>query len=93
MTGARAGLAIEPRKAKTRVPTLSKRRKAILPAALVASRREALRGLRPRHARNLRAREPGGPVAARARGLRAGRRGNAEAVIPGWTAAGSRISS
>jgi hypothetical protein len=32
-------------------------------------------------------------VPARLRGLRAGRRGNAEAVIPGWTGAGSRISS
>ena len=64
LAGARAGLAIEPRNEKPRVPTLSKGRKATLPAALLASRREALRGRRTRHVRNLRAREPGGPVAA-----------------------------
>jgi hypothetical protein len=37
----------------------------------------------PWHVRNLHAREPGEPVPVRPRGLRAGRLGNAEAVIPG----------
>ena len=93
LAGARAGRAIEPRKEQIGVPTLYKKRKATPLAALS----QAVRGPRvvrePGHVRNLRAREPGGPVPARLRGPRAGRRGNAAAVIPGWTGAGSRISS
>src|SRR6516225_7926912 len=66
-------------------------------ATPLAALSRAARGPRavrdPWHVRNLRAREPGGPVPARPRGLRAGRRGNAAAVSPGCTGAGSRISS
>jgi len=65
------------------VLTLSMKRKAILLAALA----RAVRGPRavwgPGHVRNLRAREPGEPVPACPRGLRAGRPGNAGAVILG----------
>ena len=81
LTGARAGRAIEPRNFRSGVPTRSRMWKAILPAALS----RAAGGLRavgePRHVRNLHAREPGEPVAARPPDQRAGRSGNAEAVI------------
>jgi hypothetical protein len=93
LAGARAGRAIEPRKEQSGVPTLCKKRKATSPAALSQAAGGPRVVKEPGHVRNLRAREPGGPVPARPRGLRAGRRGNAAAVIPGWTGAGSRISS
>jgi hypothetical protein len=81
LTGARAGRAIEPRNQHSGVPTLSKRRKATPPAALA----RAVGGPRavgePWHVRNLHVREPGEPVPARLADHRAGRSGNAEAVI------------
>jgi|SRR5882757_3700467 len=48
LAGVRVGRAIEPRNQHSGVPTLSKRRKAISPAALFASRWGTLRGLRTR---------------------------------------------
>jgi len=48
LTGVRVGRAIEPRNQSSGVPTLSKKRKAISPTALVASRRWTLRGPRTR---------------------------------------------
>ena len=70
-------------KSKSGVPTLSMRWKA---TPLVALAR-AIRGPRaveePGHVRNLRAREPGEPVPACLADHRAGRPGNAEAVILG----------
>ena len=83
LAGARAGRAIEPRKEQIGVPTLCKKRKATSPAALARAAGGPRVVREPGHVRNLRAREPGGPVPARPRGLRAGRRGNAAAVIPG----------
>ena len=83
LTGARIGRAIEPRNVSSGVLTLFARRKATSLAALSRAARGPRAVWEPGHVRNLRAREPGGPVPARPRGLRAGRRGNAEAVIPG----------
>ena len=81
LTGVRAGRAIEPRNQKSGVPTLSEKWKA---TSLVALSRAA-GGPRavgePWHARNLHAREPGDPGPARLADHRAGRSGNAEAVI------------
>jgi len=81
LTGARAGRAIEPRNFRFGVPTLSQRWKATLLVALS----RAVGGPRvvrePGHVRNLHAREPGEPVPARLADHRAGRSGNAEAVI------------
>jgi hypothetical protein len=91
LTGVRAGRAIEPRKEQTGVSTLCKKRKATPLAALSRAAGGPRVVREPGHVRNLRVREPGGPVPARPRGRRAGRRGNAAAVIPGWTGAGSRI--
>ena len=83
LTGARAGRAIEPRNTRFGVPTLFMKRKATPLAALS----RAVRGPRavrdPGHVRNLHAREPGEPVSARLAVCRAGRPGNAEAVILG----------
>ena len=64
LTGARAGRAIEPRNESIGVPTLSKRRKATLPAALsrVVGGPRAVE--EPWHVRNLQAREPGDPMLA-----------------------------
>jgi len=70
-------------KCQSGVPTLSMKRKATLLVALA----RAVSGLRavkePGHVRNLHAREPGEPVPARPADHRAGRSGNAEAVILG----------
>ncbi len=81
LTGARAGRAIEPRNHLSGVPTLFRWWKATPLAALT----RAVRGLRavkePGHVRNLHAREPGESAPARPADLRAGRSGNAEAVI------------
>jgi hypothetical protein len=76
LTGARAGQAIEPRNEATGVPTLYKRRKATLLAALsrVVGGPRAVR--EPGHVRNLHAREPGDPTFARPADQRAGRSGN-----------------
>ncbi len=81
LTGARAGRAIEPRNQKSRVPTLSERRKATSPAALSRAAGGPCAVGEPWHARNLHAREPGDPGSARLADQRAGRSGNAEVVI------------
>jgi hypothetical protein len=83
LTGARAGQAIEPRNQESGVPTLLSWRKVTLPAALsrAAGRPRAVG--EPGHVRNLHAREPGEPASARLADHRAGRPGNAEAVILG----------
>jgi hypothetical protein len=83
LTGARAGRAIEPRNEKSGVLTLSVKRKATLLAALSRAAGGPCAVWEPWHVRNLRAREPGGPVPARLPDQRAGRPGNAEAVILG----------
>ena len=76
LTGARAGRAIEPRNEASGVPTLYKRRKATLLAALsrVVSGPRAVRD--PWHVRNLHAREPGDPMLALLADHRVGRSGN-----------------
>src|SRR5215211_2172256 len=76
LAGARAGRAIEPRNGAFGVPTLSKRRKATLSAALarVVGGPRVVR--EPGHVRNLRAREPGDPTFARPVDHWAGRLGN-----------------
>jgi len=81
LTGARAGRAIEPRNGESGAPALSNGRKATSLAALsrAVSGPRAVR--EPGHVRNLRAREPGEPVPVRLADHRAGRSGNAEAVI------------
>src|SRR5258708_35725311 len=86
---ARAGRAIEPRNHSSGVPTLSRRRKATPLAALCASRQGAPRGRRtmacaePPGARTGRSRVSPVPVITGA-----GRSGNADAVIPGWSEEG-----
>src|SRR5713226_5446730 len=83
LTGARAGRAIEPRNDNPGCPRCRKG------GRLHRWRRyaRAVRGPRaveePGHVRNLHAREPGEPVPARLADHRAGRPGNAEAVILG----------
>jgi hypothetical protein len=83
LVGARAGRAIEPRNESFGVPTLSKGRKATLPAALA----RAVDGPRavgePWHVRNLHAREPGDPTIAYRVDHPVGRLGNTEVVRPG----------
>jgi hypothetical protein len=83
LTGVRAGRAIEPRNVSFGVPTLFVKRKAIPLAALARAARGPRAVWEPGHVRNLHVREPGEPVSARPRGLRAGRPGNAEAVSLG----------
>ena len=70
-------------KCESGVPTLCKRWKATPPAALsrVAGGPRAVK--EPGHVRNLHAREPGEPVSVRPCDQRAGRPGNAKAVILG----------
>lgn len=63
------------------VPTLSKVRKATPSGALSRAAGGPRAVGEPWHVRNLHAREPGEPVATRAVDHRAGRSGNAEAVI------------
>ena len=81
LTGVRAGGAIEPRNVWS--PGCRRRAPERKATSLSASSR-AGGGPRvvgePVHARNLQAREPGDPMAARADDRRAGRSGNAEAV-------------
>ena len=81
LTGARAGRASEPRNQDSGVPSRFTAWKATLPAALsrAAGRPRAVG--EPGHVRNLHAREPGEPAPARLADHRAGRSGNAEAVI------------
>ena len=81
LTGARAGRAIEPRNQHSGVPTLSRLRKATPPVALTRAADGPRAVKEPGHARNLHAREPGEPAPARLADHRAGRSGNAEAVI------------
>jgi len=83
LTGARAGRAIEPRNQRSGVPTLSRLRKATLLAALSRAVSGPRAVKEPGHVRNLHAREPGEPALARLADHRAGRPGNAEAVILG----------
>ena len=78
---ARAGRAIEPRNQCSGVLTPSGRRKATSPAALTRAAGGPRAVGEPGHVRNLYAREPGEPVSARLADHRAGRSGNAEAVI------------
>jgi hypothetical protein len=65
------------------VPTLSMKRKALPLAALARAASGPRAVIEPGHVRNLHAREPGEPVPARLADHRAGRSGNAEAVILG----------
>jgi hypothetical protein len=81
LTGVRAGRVIEPRNVSSGVPTPSRRWKATLPAALSRAVGGPRAVKEPGHVRNLHAREPGEPVPARLADHRAGRSGNAEAVI------------
>ena len=83
LTGARAGRAIEPRNVLFGVPTLSEWRKATPGAAIPRGAVGPRVVKEPGHIRNLHAREPGDPAPARAVDQRAGRPGNAEAVILG----------
>ena len=70
-------------KCESGVPTLSMRWKAISLAALSRAVRGPRAVKEPGHVRNLHAREPGEPVPARPADHRAGRSGNAKAVILG----------
>ena len=81
LTGVRAGRAIEPRNQGFGVSTQYRWRKTTSLVALsrVAGGPRAVK--EPGHVRNLHAREPGEPVAARLADHRAGCSGNAEAVI------------
>src|SRR6266487_2427125 len=81
LAGARAGRAIEPRNQHSGVPTLSRLWKATPLAALSRAAGGPRAVIEPGHVRNLHAREPGEPVPARLADHRAGRSGNAEAVI------------
>ena len=83
MTGARAGRAIEPRNVQFGVPTLSEWRKATSAAALSRGAVGPRVVKEPGHVRNLHAREPGDPAPTHPCDQRAGRPGNAEAVILG----------
>ena len=80
---ARAGRAIEARNVLFGVPTLSEWRKATSTAAIPRGAVGPRVVKEPGHVRNLHAREPGDPAPARAVDQRAGRPGNAEAVILG----------
>jgi hypothetical protein len=68
-------------KSESGVPTLFVRWKATLLAALSRAASGPRAVLEPGHVRNLHAREPGEPVPARPADHRAGRSGNAKAVI------------
>jgi hypothetical protein len=70
-------------KCESGVPTLSMRWKATLLAALARAVSGPRAVKEPGHVRNLQAREPGEPVPARLADHRAGRPGNAKAVILG----------
>jgi hypothetical protein len=83
LTGVRAGRAIEPRNQDSGVPTRFTTWKATSLLALARAGCGPCAVGEPWHVRNLHAREPGEPVPARLPGQRAGRPGNAEAVIPG----------
>ena len=84
LAGARAGRAIEPRNNNDRGADAVQKVEGNIAGGVM---REPLCGPRavgePWHVRNLRAREPGEPVPARLADHRAGRSGNAEAVILG----------
>src|SRR5712691_5754973 len=82
-SGARAGRAIEPRNGESGAPALSNERKAAPLAALSRAVSGPRAVIEPGHVRNLHAREPGEPAPARLADHRAGRSGNAEAVILG----------
>ena len=87
LAGVRAGRAIEPRNSQSGVPTLFRmaegnipgQRYRELPGDPARSENQGMCGTFVHENRE-------GPCAARPRGLRAGRLGNAKAVIPGCTA-------
>src|SRR2546421_5727281 len=81
LTGAGAGGAIEPQNQRSGGPTLARLWKATPLAALSRAVSGPRAVKEPGHVRNLHAREPGEPVPARLADHRAGRSGNAEAVI------------
>jgi hypothetical protein len=83
LTGVRAGRAIEPRNVRFGVPALSQWRKATSAVALSRATVGPRVVKEPGHVRNLHAREPGEPVSARPADHRAGRPGNAKAVMLG----------
>jgi hypothetical protein len=83
LTGARAGRAIEPRNQDSGAPARFSTWKATPSAALARAAGGPRAVGEPGHVRNFHAREPGEPVPARLPGQRAGRSGNAKAVILG----------
>src|SRR5271154_3667998 len=84
LTGVRAGRAIEPRNHMFRgCPRCRKSGRQHLRQRYARAAAGPRAVTDPWHVRNLHAREPGEPGPARPRGLRAGRSGNAEAVILG----------
>jgi hypothetical protein len=93
LTGVRAGWAIEPRNQFFGVPTLLTEAEGHI-ASSVCSR--AAGGPcavgEPKHARNLHAREPGGPMFARRVDRLAGRSGKAEAASLRCTSVGSQTA-
>ena len=92
LTGARAGRAIEPRNHQFGVPTLSKRAEGNIAGGAIASRQRTPRGRRTWHVRNLHAREPGDPTAARPVDHGPGRSGKAKAARLRCTGVGSRTA-
>src|SRR5436190_22456696 len=89
-TGVRAGRAMEPRNNRFGVPTLSRRWKATLPAALwrVAG---GPRGVaEPWHVRNLHGREPGDPTVAHTVDHRVGSLGNGQGTSATTVCTGRR---
>jgi len=82
LAGARAGRAIEPRNQILRGADAVQEAEGNIPGGAIASRLgDPARSWEPGHVRNLHAREPGEPAPARLADHRAGRSGNAEAVI------------
>ena len=80
LTGARAGGAIEPRKSCSGCRRCSHERKATSAAAPSRAAAGPRAVEEPMHARNLHAREPGGPASARPADHRTDRSGKAEAA-------------
>jgi len=83
LTGARAGLAIEPRNPSPGCPHGPQRGRQHCWRRYARAAGGPRAVGEPWHVRNLHAREPGEPVSARPPDQRAGRPGNAKAVILG----------
>jgi len=82
LAGARAGRAIEPRNQHLRgADAVQEAEGNIAGGVMREPPGDPARSWEPGHVRNLHAREPGEPVPARLADHRAGRSGNAEAVI------------